>query len=303
MAIKERYQSASKQGALAFCSLLLVLSGCTSHDEGISSDGTSSLALPQLVQRMTVPADGTLSATVTIDKDSANAQTSDMEVNVSSNQLNFEGNLDSGSHSFLIELFYQSPSVNKIRLVSASRTLIIENDQTVGFNDGDYIYDDLDDDGFTNVLEIENNSNPNLATSQPDSSVADDNYEPNNTFNTAYDLSNHRGVFFNNSVKTNTRAGRLSHGDNLDIFKITTTSAISIMEIDVAIDDGIVVDAVYLVGNEQIRPPVEITSEIEEDGYTRLKATITTAQPRDYYLYFYGDSDSTVEGSYAFSWK
>lgn len=302
MDVKKRYQSASKLAALALCSVSLMLSGCSNGEDGSNTASTSSLALPQLVQRMTIPADGTLSATVTIDKGAANAQINDMEVSVTNNQLIFSGNVDSGSHSFLIELFYQSPSLNKIRLVSATRTLNILDDQTVGFDDGDYIYDDLDDDGFTNVVEIENQSNPNLATSQPDASVADDNYEPNNCFCTAYDITNHRGVFFNNSVDTNTRAGRLTHADNLDIFKITTTSAIQTIELDVAFDDGLDWDILYLVGDEQLKPPVQINSSEEKNGYTQDTVTVTTSQPRDYYLYFYGDSDTTVEGTYAFSW-
>lgn len=301
MAVNQHYQLHVALGPLTIGLILLALSACTNKEDTNESVPTG-LILPQLLQRLSIPSGASLSATITIDKDSIDAVKHDMDVDVSNKRISFSGNLESGVHSFFLELFYNSPSINALRLVSATRTINVTGDQNIGFSEGEYIYDDGDNDNFTNIVEIESNSDPFSASSVPNDSVADDNYEPNNTYASAYDLSSHRGTFFNNVVKTNTSSGRLTLSDNVDMFKITTTDSTNTIELHMGTDYGIFWEVQRLVNGTVVYPTGEITLD-EDIGYLHQKAIVTTSPPGDYYLIVYSPSDALVKGTYSFGWN
>ncbi len=291
---------------LAICMSLILLTACAQKEESNSSEG-SGLALPQLVQRMTIPSGGTLSATVTIDKGSSNASTHDMQVDTTNNRLSFSEKVTTGTHSFFIELFYRSSSINKIRLVSATRTVHVASDQSINFNDGEFIYDDQDIDGFTNIVEIESGSDPFAESSKPDPSIADDNYEPNRNWISAYDITSLKGVWFNDDIKTNTGSGRLSTHDGSDLFKFTIdTNTTSSFEIRANSQFGVFWRVIYPTNgvndSEYITVTPETVDSVEKETYFDQTVEYTNLQDRDYYLWFYTEADDQIDGFYYFGW-
>ena len=301
MAATQRYRSDRRCGhIICVCLMLLALPACT--DKGkLSKSESTGIELPRFLQRMTVPSNGTLEATLTIDQGTSAVETHKMNVDIDKKQLSISRNIDLGIHSFLIQLYYSSPSINGLRLVSASQTVNVTGNNKINFNEGHYIYDDNDEDNFTNVVEIENNSNPLSFSSIPSESIADDNYEPNNTYNTAYDLSPHRGTYFDQTVATNTYNGKMSSSDKKDYFKITTTDSMESIEIKIAVNYGIRWQIHHIVDNQVVAADFNFSVDEKYDTHIYQEAIVKTTQPGDYFIYLYSEDDS-VDGRYSFGW-
>ncbi|MCB1755414.1 MAG: hypothetical protein KDJ38_07820 [Gammaproteobacteria bacterium] len=280
---------------LALCATLALLSACDTPSDD-TTNGHAPIPLPQAMQRASFPSGGSVTASITIDPQNGGTA---QAMTVSNSGLSFSGRVDDGEHEFLLELFYSSSSVERLRLVSASKTVIVDGATDIQFRERDYEYENTDDDFYTNVREIEAGSDPRVTSSTP--SDRDDNYEDNDSHGTAYDITGLRDILIYSGISTS--YGVITAEDSSDYFKMTLDENFSVFDVELFLDPSLDVNLEYLDSNGGnptiIGEPVNV--EVLENDVLHGTVRVTNAQARDYYLNVFATEDD-IEGTYALRW-
>lgn len=287
--------------ALATCSFLVaVLSACSESDidASVAESDQSGFNIPQGLQRATFPAGGSITAFVTIDSDQREG------MKISNGKASFSKKLTSGTHEVLVEMLYESAAFSSaVPLITAKKTINTSSadGKTIAFAESDFTYADSDGDAYTNVREIEAGSNPNASGSTP--SDGDDNYEENDQFDFAYDVSGMEGVTFDKALSTG--QGYVTVEDGYDLFKITLPSSRATLQAEFVVTNGIFGGLLYLDASNNAVPGVAQEVDSGSDQLRKFLWTITNPGARDYYLVIGPgpeDTETPVAGGYFMKW-
>lgn len=277
---------------IAMLSLLSCSDENTNESSQVIGNGDASLPVPALIQRMSVPSGGSLSATVNIDGD-----VYPMKVSTANSSMSFSGKIDTGQKRVTVELFYESSEVSRIRLVSYSRIHDITNSTRIQLTEADFVYDNTDGDFYTNVAEIEAGSDPYSDADEPSPAVADDNFEDNDTRATAYDVTPFENILLSSSNPMQLYYPIITEQDPDDFFKMTFSETTTI-DFEVYIDPGLDfgfpsdVDANFdILVNEEI------------ETYYHLVVRVYDLAPGDHFVWFYQADTAYTFGTYAFQWS
>jgi hypothetical protein len=251
--------------------------------------------MPEALQRASFPDSGVVNAYITVDRASGGARQS---MDISNGQASFSDDIADGSHSFLLEMdFVDSKTIN---LIKAEKTVTVSSSSStsISFTEKDFTYTNSDNDFYTNVREIEAGSDPFSSDSVPSS--GDDNYEDNDTYPKAYDITALEGVLVNN--KWTTSYGILTPSDNIDLFKIVNGTHKRLIA-EVWIDPGVTSGFRVLSEDGTTEKKVGIASNIQEleNDITSATLTVDSAENRNYYLVFF--SETSASGTYAMRWR
>ena len=138
---------------------ILVLSACSGSDDTVTTAETVT-EIPQFIQKLaldTTDPNAKLLAWITIDGGTRTQLTIDLVAGTASSSIT----LSRSKHTVLIE-FEFTDDVDTITLATATKTADLSaGDASLTFADGDYTTNfDEDNDTFTNLIEITNNSDP-----------------------------------------------------------------------------------------------------------------------------------------------
>ena len=134
---------------------ILVLSACSSDDDTAATTETVT-EIPQFIQKLALTADD-LVAWITIDDGTRTQLTIDLVAGTASRSIT----LSRSEHKVLIE-FEFTGGVDPITLATATKTVDLSaGDASLTFADADYTTSfDEDNDTFTNLIEVTNDSDP-----------------------------------------------------------------------------------------------------------------------------------------------
>lgn len=283
---------------MILCATSAILAGCDSSLEDVSGDTSqqASIPVPQALQRASFPSDGSITASITVDPQSGGIA---KPMTVAGGALSFSDKVAQGEHQFLLELFYTSNSVEKLRLVSAAKTVIVSGATDIQFRERDYLYENTDGDFYTNVREIEAGSDPRVTSSTPGD--GDDNYEDNDSHSLAYDITGLKDVVINANLTT--KYGVITPQDPSDYFKLSLTESFSVFDVELFLDPSLDANLEFLDSNGA-NPTVigeAVNVEVLENEVLHGTIRVTNAQARDYYLNVFS-TEANVEGTYAIVW-
>lgn len=283
---------------IIFCLSLAVLTACDQFDISDASNEQQPIPVPTALQRAKLPAGGNLSATLTVD----GAANEFKQENLSGDSVSFEIELEPGQHEFEFDISFESSSTDKITFVTATKLVNISSGDTVVFEQRDYQYVDTDGDLYTNLREIETGSDPRVSSSIPNS--GDDNYEDNDTFETAYDVTGVEGLHL---WQLSTFNGLISSIDQVDIFKFRPNDTRG-FNVEFLADDDVLI-SIYIIDSngELLSPPREVSEgfgTVDGEQFNKVTVRVTNAEIRDYYLYIEARSSvpSGFVGRYSIMW-
>ena len=138
---------------------ILVLSACSSSDDTVTTTETVT-EIPQFIQKLaldTTDPNASLLAWITIDGGTRTQLTIDLVAGTASRSIT----LSRSEHKVLIE-FEFTGGVDPITLATATKTVDLSaGDASLTFDDADYTTNfDEDNDTFTNLIEVTNDSDP-----------------------------------------------------------------------------------------------------------------------------------------------
>lgn len=147
--------------------LLLVFSlgtACTSQDEiSSSSDQTSSVGIPEPIRIAGLLPSGDLAVKIFVDA-SASPSVYKNNLDVTAATFEFSFQVPPGDHDISIVFEYTSPSYGgPFELAHAKETINISVGQTYRLEFGPYFYPDDDNDGITNLTELDDTMNTDPA--------------------------------------------------------------------------------------------------------------------------------------------
>jgi len=105
----------------------LFLSACSEDASTTQATESAGIPLPQAMQRATFPSNAELSATITIDDESPR------EMSISNNAVSFSTSVAEGPRTFVLELFYEAPGIERLRLVRAQKSQNITGSTSITF--------------------------------------------------------------------------------------------------------------------------------------------------------------------------
>ena len=156
------------------CSWLLsviVLNGCSDGQQNSDTiiidqnKGSGSFEVPQALQSRALN-QTEVKAWITFD-DSQNPQK--FEMSRSGDSVSFNGNLTPGTYTITITFTYSSGTATDLELARASQANVnlTVGSSTVTFAVEDYSYEDLDEDGYENIVELDQGTDPEDSASKP----------------------------------------------------------------------------------------------------------------------------------------
>lgn len=158
-----------------FLAVTVLPIGCTQNDsskEHKTSTDTGIL-LPQSIVTAALPAAGTLTAQLFMDG-SLKAENSNVDKNAASITFTLS-EIEAGDHTFTIKFAYTHPVFNgPWELATASKSITVVQDATNTLDfDTPYIYPDSDNDGVTNLAELDESvgTDPGSSTCVFDKSI------------------------------------------------------------------------------------------------------------------------------------
>ena len=201
-------QYLSSPRSLTFAALIgLALNGC---------DGSAGTQYVE-PEGIDVPVPVAL-ARATLDKDNLRATLSingaePVQMSISGNQAIYSGPKPSGEATYEITIQFVNSSGGTTTLMTGRVT---SSGSRVAFSERNYQYTHSDDDGYTNIRELEVGTDPFNTNEFP--ADLDDNYEENDSNGTAYDVSGLQNVWLDQNLST--FYGVLTTSDSYDVFKI-----------------------------------------------------------------------------------
>ena len=139
---------------------ILVLSACSSDDDTVATTETVT-EVPQFIQKLALTTDGSLVAWITIDKGTAEEKKIEMTIAAGTASSSIP-DLSRTTHTVLIEFELTVVGFEPITLAAVTGTVDLSSgDGSLTFADGDYTTNfDEDNDTFTNLIEVTNDSDP-----------------------------------------------------------------------------------------------------------------------------------------------
>ena len=218
---------------------LLMLSACGNDIETSYVDNgtdTGSITLPRALLRASTTVKNNLNVFLTVNGGER------VEMSVNGDIATATVDQPSGSATYQVDVEYQSDASSAaVPIVTASKS---SSSGTVNFTEADFVFQHSDTDTYTNLREVEAGSDPSSSDSRP----GNDNFEENETFATAYDLTAFDGVdllapgtLFDNADSFGLNfnyasAGYLSAGSgntdpDIDVFSVTVDESVPRMAI------------------------------------------------------------------------
>lgn len=145
------------------CAVLLSITSACSNDGSssvtVQQQNTGTINMPVGINAANLPADGSLHAYIRVDDQARQELTVDLGGNTISGSIS---GISNGIHTFVIEVVFTYDSGTEVMLATASKQLDVSTgDNNLTIVSSDYVTNfDSDNDGLTNLEEINNGTPP-----------------------------------------------------------------------------------------------------------------------------------------------